>query len=77
MTQRGLITDIEQHGISAFTGYSFLYQDWSDGADVVDLLSHDPLKRVAQKWAPVFCEKDTLKQRDKAGRVNANERDML
>jgi len=32
---------------------------------------------VSRKSGHRFCEKDTLKQRDKARRVNANERDML
>ena len=34
-------------------------------------------KACRAKVGTGFCEKDTLKQRDKAGRVNANERDML
>ena len=29
--------------MSAIAGYRLLYQDWSDGADAVDLLSHGPL----------------------------------
>jgi len=32
---------------------------------------------VSRKSGHRFCEKGTHKQRDKAGRVNANERDML
>ena len=29
--------------LTAFAGYRLLYQDWEDGADAVDLLTHGPL----------------------------------
>lgn len=36
--------------VTAFAGYRFLYQDWSDGSDGIDLLTHGPMVGFGMKF---------------------------